>query len=142
MWFALQQHIMPSHSQRRLNTFRQTFKPYFPQQTNEEREALHKKMAPQRVCFAWAVRHKVTRRANDDDVAEGRAAYWGQAMEFDKDNQLSPPTMTFDSGRNYCNWKDNQSRLCDHMEDVAPEDEQEVPDWMLDMESEQHARFN
>ena len=145
MWFALQQHIMPSHSQRRLNTFRQTFKPYFAQQTNEERETLHKKMAPQRVCFAWAVRHKVTHRADDDDVAEGRAAYWGQAMGFDKDNQLSPPTMTFDSGRNYCNWRESQYHTTTPNKPrhaAPPEEIDDVPDWMLDMESEQHNRFH
>ena len=55
---------------------------------------------------------------------------------------LPAPTMTFQSGRNFVNWKENQSRLIDQMEDVAPEDEQEVPNWMLDMESEQHQRFN
>ena len=62
---------MPSTSQRRLSSFRQTFRPYFPQMSRAEREALYSKMEPQRVCFAWAVRHQVTRRADEDDVAEG-----------------------------------------------------------------------
>ena len=131
-----------SGNTQRLNSFRATFKPYFPQLGDGERENLQDLRGPQRVCFAWAVRHQVTERADERDVHAGRASYVGQAMAFDENRQLAAPTMTFSSGRNYCNWKDNQSRLCDHMEDVAPEDEQEVPDWMLDMESEQHVRFN
>jgi len=132
---------MPGNTQR-LNSFRATFRPYFPQLGDDERNALQSRSGPQRVCFAWAVRHEVTSRAGEGDVRSGAAAYNGQAMSFNKNNMLSAPTMTFNSGRNYVNWKDNQSRLVDHEEDVAPEDEQEVPDWMLDMESEQQARFN
>ena len=99
---------MPSNSQRRLNSFRQTFKPYFAQQTREQRELLNNLRGPQRVCFAWAVRHEVALRADHDDVEDGRAAYWGQAMSFNKNNQLPAPMMTFASGRNYCNWRESQ----------------------------------
>tara|TARA_A100001015_G_scaffold182076_1_gene202685 strand:+ start:429 stop:692 length:264 start_codon:yes stop_codon:yes gene_type:complete len=87
----------------------------------------------------------VTHRADDDDVAEGRAAYWGQAMEFDNNNQLPPPTMTFDSGRNYCIWRESQHLTTNPNKPehaLAPEDIDDVPDWMLDMESEQHKRFH
>ena len=136
---------MPSPSQRRLSSFRQTFRPYFPQMSRAERDDLCKKIEPQRVCFAWAVRHQGTHRADDDDVAEGRAAYWGQAMGFDKNNQLPPPTMTFNSGRNYCNWRESQhhtTALNKPRHALPPEEIDDVPDWMLDMESEQHNRFH
>jgi len=132
---------MPGNTQR-LNTFRATFKPYFAQVGDDERKKLQDQRGPQRVCFTWATRHEVTSRADERDVRHGGAAYEGQAMTFNKNNMLPAPTMTFHSGRNFVNWKENQSRLIDQMEDVAPEDEQEVPNWMLDMESEQHQRFN
>jgi len=130
-----------SGNTQRLNSFRATFKPYFPQLGDSERRKLQDLHGPQRVCFAWAVRHQVTQRADERDVHAERASYVGQALAFDENRQLAAPTMTFNSGTNYCNWRDNQSRMVDLEEDVAPEDEREVPDWMLDMESEQQARF-
>ena len=135
---------MPSRSQKRLSSFRQTFRPYFAQQTKEEIDRLYSLRGTQRVCFAWAVRHEVASRADHDDVDNGRAAYWGQAMSFNKDNQLPAPTMTFDSGRNYCNWRESQHLTTNPNKpshSAAPEEIDDVPDWMLDLESEQHARF-
>ena len=145
---TIAQHNMPSTSQRRLSSFRQSFRPYFAQQTDAERDRLYKLRGPQRVCFSWAVRHAVSSRATEDDVAEGRASYLGQAMSFDKNTQLAAPTMTFDSGRNYCIWRECQSLMAQQPRNetpshaLAPEEIDDVPDWMLDMESEQHARFN
>ena len=130
---------MPGNTQR-LNSFRSTFKPYFPQVGDTERKAMQDRRGPQRVCFSWAVRHEVTTRATDEDVDNGLASYPGQALAFNKDKQLAAPAMTFASGRNYCNWKMDQAQLCDCYADCAPEEDDEVPDWMLDMEAEDHIR--
>jgi hypothetical protein len=135
---------MPSRSQQRHTSFRQSFQPYFAQHTDEERERLNNIRTPLRVCFTWAVRHEVSSRADDDDVDNGRAAYLGQAMSFNKNNQLSAPTMKFNSGRNYCNWHESQYHATSKNHSsyaVPPEEIDDVPDWMLDLESEQHPRF-
>lgn len=135
---------MPSINQR-LNSYRSTFKPYFTQMSKMEKNGIHMD-EKQRVCFSWAVMHKVEERANQEDIDEGRASYLGEALKFNKEEQLTAPRLTFKSGRNYCNWRETQSEICRMgLRDtpkgrVPPEDIDDVPDWMLDLEA-QNKRF-
>tara|TARA_A100001015_G_C14869085_1_gene663590 strand:- start:485 stop:895 length:411 start_codon:yes stop_codon:yes gene_type:complete len=129
-------------SRRRLQHYGATFRPYFGQFHEQERDNIKKRIEPQKVCFSWAVRHEVVYRATQEDVEEGWANYVGEAIHFDSNKQLAPPRLTFNSGRSYCNWREGQSDICgirlQHTPKgvLPPEELDDVPDWMLDLEAE------
>ena len=119
-----------------------TFKPYFAQMTDAEHENAAKKRGPQRVAFTWAVRHRVTSRASEEDVEEGNARYVGQARSFEKSESIGAPRMEFASGLQYAQWRDNVGcgvSKCLHDDEFVNNDE--VPDWMLDLGEEKERRY-